>query len=134
MIGRHDIAPLEDADQYLALNAQASNITVLEVELALHYQTSFRCLQISAPLANRTPPPPFLVDELRPRASSSANHWWRFYDSLFCFVGFRNRTPAPPPFSSMNSTPAALSFFSMISSVFGSPTYRPTSMLLIVFR
>lgn len=48
--------------------------------------------------------------------------------------GFRSRTPAPPPFSSMNSTPAALNAFSISTRVFGSPTYRPTSILLIVFR
>jgi hypothetical protein len=39
----------------------------------------------------------------------------------FSLTSFRRRTPGPPPFWSMNSTPAALSFCSMISSVFGSP-------------
>ena len=35
--------------------------------------------------------------------------------------GLRSRTPGPPPFSSMNTTPAAFKVCSMSSSVFGSP-------------
>jgi hypothetical protein len=48
--------------------------------------------------------------------------------------GFRRRTPGPPPFSSMNSTPARLSTASIVASVVASPAYRPTSILVIVFR
>jgi len=46
----------------------------------------------------------------------------------------RSRTPGPPPFSSMNSTPAFLSTFSINARVAGSPAYRPTSIFVIVFR
>jgi len=48
--------------------------------------------------------------------------------------GFRRRTPGPPPFSSMNSTPARLSTPSIVASVAASPAYRPTSIFVIVFR
>ena len=49
-------------------------------------------------------------------------------------VAFLKRTPTPPPFSSMNSTPARFNTASMVESVSGSPAYRPTSMLVIVLR
>ena len=48
--------------------------------------------------------------------------------------GFRRRTPGPPPFSSMNSTPARLSTPSIVASVAASPAYRPTSIFVMVFR
>jgi hypothetical protein len=48
--------------------------------------------------------------------------------------GFRRRTPGPPPFSSMNSTPARLSTSSIVASVATSPAYRPTSIFVMVFR
>jgi hypothetical protein len=44
-------------------------------------------------------------------ASMAAKKWVRFAKNSaagshrFCFGGFRRRTPGPPPFSSMNSTP-----------------------------
>lgn len=47
---------------------------------------------------------------------------------------FRRRTPGPPPFSSMNSTPARLSTPSIVASVAASPAYRPTSIFVMVFR
>jgi hypothetical protein len=46
----------------------------------------------------------------------------------------RRRTPGPPPFSLMNSTPARLSTSSILASVVASPAYRPTSILVMVFR
>jgi hypothetical protein len=50
-------------------------------------------------------------------------------------AGLLNLTPTPPPpFSSMNWTPAAPNTFTMVARVPGSPAYRPTSMLVIVFR
>ena len=47
------------------------------------------------------------------RLRSGLENWVRFAKNggagshRFCFGGFRRRTPGPPPFSSMNSTPAA---------------------------
>jgi hypothetical protein len=41
----------------------------------------------------------------------------RFFDVW----GFRKRTPGPPPFSSMNSTPARVNAPSIVESVSGSP-------------
>jgi hypothetical protein len=35
----------------------------------------------------------------------------------FCFGGFRRRTPGPPPFSSMNSTPAHYHLFGASGSL-----------------
>ena len=39
----------------------------------------------------------------------------------FFIDDFRSRTPAPPPFSSMNSTPARFIVASIFSRVSGSP-------------
>jgi hypothetical protein len=47
---------------------------------------------------------------------------------------FRNRTPGPPPFSSMNSTPARFRTPAIAASVAASPAYLPVSMLVIVLR
>jgi hypothetical protein len=47
---------------------------------------------------------------------------------------FRNRTPGPPPFSSMNSTPARFRTLAIAASVAMSPAYLPVSMLVIVLR
>jgi hypothetical protein len=72
------------------------------------------------------------------------------YYFLFLLLGFRNLTPAPPPFSSMNSTPAAskvrqarnhdsfmllsvrsvLSFFWLISGVLSKTHARDTTVLV----
>jgi hypothetical protein len=52
----------------------------------------------------------------------------------FLAGAFRSRTPGPPPFSTMNSTPACLSTRSSLFIVFGSPLYRPTSMFVTVLR
>src|SRR5258707_4503178 len=41
------------------------------------------------------------------RLSPAGHSLGRFYLRGFSFPGFRRRTPGPPPFSSMNSTPAA---------------------------
>jgi hypothetical protein len=57
--------------------------------------------------------------------------------AYLCFLalgGFRRRTPGPPPFSSINSTPARRNTASIAASVVASPAYRPTSILVIVFR
>ena len=85
---------------------------------------------------SRTPePPPFSSMNSTPAelqggskraASLTAENLGSFRKDVagshrFCFAGFRRRTPGPPPFASMNSTPAALNFCSIISSVFGSP-------------
>src|SRR5262249_55135720 len=45
---------------------------------------------------------------------------------------FRNLTPGRFPF--VNSTPARVSTVSITARLSGSPAYRPTSILLIVFR
>jgi len=50
------------------------------------------------------------------------------------FAGFRRRTPAPPPFSSINTTPSRMKVSLIKLSVVGSPAYLPTSMFVIVFR
>jgi hypothetical protein len=53
--------------------------------------------------------------------------------ALHAFLRLRNRTPAPPPFSSMNSTPAASKAFCALartSSDTGGP--KPASKRLIV--
>ena len=47
---------------------------------------------------------------------------------------FRSRTPGPPPFSSMNSTPARFRTPAIAASVAASPAYLPVSMFVIVFR
>jgi hypothetical protein len=47
---------------------------------------------------------------------------------------FLSRTPGPPPFSSMNSTPARFSTFAIAASVATSPAYLPVSMLVVVLR
>src|SRR6266478_2321163 len=52
----------------------------------------------------------------------------------FSFACFRRRTPAPPPFSSMNTTPSRMKISLIKLSVAGSPAYLPTSMFVIVFR
>ena len=44
----------------------------------------------------------------------------------FRFVDFRRRRPGPPPFSSMNSIPAACSAFSIFSAVSLRPPSRPS--------
>jgi hypothetical protein len=69
----------------------------------------------------------FVLQMLRTRR----HNVYFFLVSRFAFFEPYSR---PPPFSSMNSTPACLRVFSMASCVFGSPAYRPTSILLIVFR
>jgi hypothetical protein len=52
---------------------------------------------------------------------------------FFC-CRLRSLTPGPPPFSSINSTPARLSAVIINARVSSSPTYFPVSMLVIVFR
>jgi hypothetical protein len=52
----------------------------------------------------------------------------------FFWVQSRSLTPGPPPFSSMNSTPAFSRTRLMFESVSGSPAYRPTSRLVTVLR
>jgi hypothetical protein len=52
----------------------------------------------------------------------------------FFLIGSRSLTPGPPPFSSMNSTPAFSRTLLMFESVSGSPAYRPTSRLVTVLR
>ena len=52
----------------------------------------------------------------------------------FFWVRSRSLTPGPPPFSSMNSTPAFSRTRLMFESVSGSPAYRPTSRLVTVLR
>jgi hypothetical protein len=56
--------------------------------------------------------------------------------SCYHFFGcrFRSRTPGPPPFSSMNSTPARFRTPAITASVATSPAYLPVSMLVIVLR
>jgi hypothetical protein len=57
------------------------------------------------------------------------------YDPLFRLrLRLRNRTPGPPPFSSMNSTPARFRTLAIAASVAASPAYLPVSMFVIVFR
>ena len=56
------------------------------------------------------------------------------YFPRFSFTGVRSRTPGPPPFSSMNTTPSRIKTSLIELSVAGSPAYRPTSMFEIVFR
>jgi len=63
---------------------------------------------------------------------TSAYLWFLTVDGFRS--GFRRRTPGPPPFSSMNSTPARLSTSSIVASVAASPAYRPTSIFVMVFR
>ncbi len=50
-------------------------------------------------------------------------HWYEgsTHTQRVRLPGLRSRTPGPPPFSSMNTTPAAFKVCSMSSSVFGSP-------------
>lgn len=66
--------------------------------------------------------------EARPAPAHNAYLWF------LTVSGFRRRTPGPPPFSSMNWTPARLSTASIFASDVASPAYRPTSILVIVFR
>lgn len=72
--------------------------------------------------------PGALLDTLRSQGRRLfVNHYLRF-------CGCRIRTPAPPPFSAMNWTPASLKVRSITANVSGSPAYRPVSKLVIVFR
>ncbi len=99
--------PMEASGQYLALmNAGASNINrPWRRSWPCTIKIRFCCPRILAPLAkSNSSPSSTLVDEPRPTVCLPANHSWRFCDHRFCFVGFRNRTPGPPPFSSMNSS------------------------------
>ncbi|MGC1857850.1 MAG: hypothetical protein WA725_13995, partial [Pseudolabrys sp.] len=57
-------------------------------------------------------------------------------DYFFCLWRFRSRTPAPPPFSSMNSMPALSSATRIFSTVVFRPPRGPStaSSRLIVGR
>ena len=72
------------------------------------------------------------------RRLSSTRLWPRLPPSVtrYAFLGcrLRSRTPGPPPFSSMNSTPARFSTLAIAASVAMSPAYLPVSMLVIVLR
>ena len=48
--------------------------------------------------------------------------------------GSARLTPGPPPFSSVNSTPARLSIPSIVAGVAASPAYRLPSIFMMVFR
>jgi hypothetical protein len=56
------------------------------------------------------------------------------YFPSFFLTRSRSLTPGPPPFSSMNSTPAFSRTLLMFERVSGSPAYRPTSRLVTVLR
>src|SRR5262245_64214700 len=88
---------------------------------------------------NRTSrPPPFSSMESTPAASKAGELLSRFLLSLPELRShdlnrpFRNLTPGRFPF--VNSTPARVSTVSITARLSGSPAYRPTSILLIVFR
>src|SRR5450432_3157396 len=50
----------------------------------------------------------------------------------FPLTGFRSRTPGPPPFTSMNSTPAASRAARIAVRLFGIGSLRPASKFLTV--
>jgi hypothetical protein len=51
------------------------------------------------------------------RQETNASYRAELPHPFFDFLGSRNRTPGPPPFSSMNSTPAPSKALLMTSSV-----------------
>jgi len=63
------------------------------------------------------------------RSDRSDTNYARFVGS-----GLLNRTPGPRPFDSMNSIPAFFSTASIAEIEFESPAYRPTSLMVIVYR
>jgi hypothetical protein len=101
-----------------------------------------RHVWLTDPCQQGRPPGPFrssypLVGKYEGGAYCGKQEPDLFCLSHFCDFSddrFRRRTPGPPPFSSMNSTPARVSTASIVASVVASPAYRPTSILVIVFR